>query len=348
MTPIHAWVCYTLYCSSTFWTLRSAGRSLVVRTYVQALYCEQVKSFLSLHRFYCSNCVATITPFPPLNSQMSKHEESTCLGEEGGFDLHSYVIFTQITSFLRSCFQAGKKSWQTGSLFICGAADRSGRGKRCSSCCCYCCLGGDHFSVSHVQFFGVWKGKTLSQKGCEKAKHCLKRGVTMQKNVSKGVWKSKNFVSKRVWKGKHFVSKWLCKGKTLSQNGWAKVKIGLSSCSIDLSKILYITPQISESIPFLFAFAVVCVVRCFLDCFLYCNRRTWEMSGLFEGMRSFRENTFLGSQGVFSYHSLIPGFFWDIHRWLATKVEEAPKECRIQTGFHSTQLQTAMGPCMLL
>ncbi len=38
-------------------------------------------------------------------------------------------------------------------LFICGAADRSGRGKRCSCCCC--CWGGDHFSVSHVQFFGV-------------------------------------------------------------------------------------------------------------------------------------------------------------------------------------------------
>ncbi len=65
-------------------------------------------------------------------------------------------------------------------IFICGAADRSGRGKRCSFCCC----GGDHFLVSHVQFFGVWKGKTF---------------------VSKGVWNGKNFVSKWVWKGKNFV-----------------------------------------------------------------------------------------------------------------------------------------------
>ena len=30
--------------------------------------------------------------------------------------------------------------------------------------------GGDRFLISHVQFFGVCKGKTLSQKGCEKAK----------------------------------------------------------------------------------------------------------------------------------------------------------------------------------
>ena len=37
-------------------------------------------------------------------------------------------------------------------LFISGAADRSGRGNCCSSSCCW---GGDHFSSSHVQFFGV-------------------------------------------------------------------------------------------------------------------------------------------------------------------------------------------------
>ncbi len=36
--------------------------------------------------------------------------------------------------------------------FICGAADRSGIGKCCSSCCCW---GGDQFSSSHVKFIGV-------------------------------------------------------------------------------------------------------------------------------------------------------------------------------------------------
>ncbi len=53
------------------------------------------------------------------------------------------------------------------------------------------------------------------------------------------------------------------KAKTLSQNGCVKEKhclimgeqrekLGLSSWSICLSKILYSTPQISESFPFLF------------------------------------------------------------------------------------------------
>ncbi len=51
---------------------------------------------------------------------------------------------------------------------------------------------GDHFSVSHVQFFGVWNDKNF---------------------VSKGVRKGKNFVSKGVWKGKNFVTKGVCKGK---------------------------------------------------------------------------------------------------------------------------------------
>ncbi len=57
--------------------------------------------------------------------------------------------------------------------------------------------GGGHFSSSHVQFFGVWKGKNFVWKGMWKGK----------KIVPKGVWKSKNFVSKGVWKRKNFVSK---------------------------------------------------------------------------------------------------------------------------------------------
>ena len=48
------------------------------------------------------------------------------------------------------------------------------------------------FSFSHV--FGVWKGKTLFQKGCEKEKLCFKRGVKRKNFASKGVWKGKNCV----------------------------------------------------------------------------------------------------------------------------------------------------------
>ncbi len=56
---------------------------------------------------------------------------------------------------------------------------------------------GGHFSISHVQFFGVWKGKSF---------------------VSKGVWKDKNFVSKGVWKGKNFVKKCVYHGAFFVKN----------------------------------------------------------------------------------------------------------------------------------
>ncbi len=55
-------------------------------------------------------------------------------------------------------FNLGKWERKVGGgyLFTCGEADRSRHGKCCSSSsCCCCCWGGDHFSVSHVQFFGV-------------------------------------------------------------------------------------------------------------------------------------------------------------------------------------------------
>ncbi len=83
-------------------------------------------------------------------------------------------------------------------IIISGAADRSGRGKRCPS----------------------WRGWGLFLRFL-----CTVFGVREGKNfVSKGVWKGKNFVSKGMCKGKHFVSKWVCKGKKLSPNGWAKVQ----------------------------------------------------------------------------------------------------------------------------
>ncbi len=78
-------------------------------------------------------------------------------------------------------------------IFICGAADRSGRGKRSSSSSCW---GGTIFQSPMYSFLGCDKAKTLSKKGCDKAK--------------------------------------------------------------TLSKIQFSTPQISESIPFLFCYFVAC------------------------------------------------------------------------------------------
>ncbi len=80
------------------------------------------------------------------------------------------------------------------SLFICGAADRSGRGKCCSCCCCW--GGGTIFQVPMYSFLGCEKAKTLSQKGCEKAKKLSQKGCEKAKTLSqKGyAWKRKNFV----------------------------------------------------------------------------------------------------------------------------------------------------------
>ena len=81
-------------------------------------------------------------------------------------------------------------------VFIWGAADRSGRGKRCSSCCCYCCCWGKHFSISQVQLFGVGKVKTLSQRGCEKAKTLSQKGWERAKTLSqKGCEKAKKILN---------------------------------------------------------------------------------------------------------------------------------------------------------
>ncbi len=47
-------------------------------------------------------------------------------------------------------------------FFICGAADRSGRGKCCSCCCCWA---GTIFKCPMYSFLGCEKAKTFSQKG---------------------------------------------------------------------------------------------------------------------------------------------------------------------------------------
>ncbi len=69
------------------------------------------------------------------------------------------------------------------SIFICGAADRSGRGKRCSSCCC--CGRGPFFQFHMYTFLGREKAKSLSreQKGCEKAKTLFQEGCEKAKSV---------------------------------------------------------------------------------------------------------------------------------------------------------------------
>ncbi len=54
-------------------------------------------------------------------------------------------------------------------IFICGAADRSGRGKRSSSSSS-CCRGDTIFQFSMYSSLGSEKAKTLFQKGREKAK----------------------------------------------------------------------------------------------------------------------------------------------------------------------------------
>ncbi len=55
-------------------------------------------------------------------------------------------------------------------VFICGEADRSGRGRCCSSCwiCCCCCWGiwGDCFQISHEHSKRVHPEKTFPQNGC--------------------------------------------------------------------------------------------------------------------------------------------------------------------------------------
>ncbi len=84
--------------------------------------------------------------------------------------------------------------------------------------------GGPFFSLRCAVFWGVKRQKTLSQKGCDKAKTLFKKRCDKAKTLSK---------------------KECEKAKTLSQKGCEKAKTS--------SKILFSTPQISESIPFLFS-----------------------------------------------------------------------------------------------
>ncbi len=97
-------------------------------------------------------------------------------------------------------------------------------------------LGGAFFSLPCTVFLGCERAKTLSKKGCDKAKILSQNGCD--------------------------------KAKTLSQNGCEKAKT--------LSKILFSTPQISESIPFLFFSSFAAAVAPHL---LFPLRREWGQQG---------------------------------------------------------------------
>ncbi len=126
-------------------------------------------------------------------------------------------------------------------FFICGEADRSGRGRCCSSSCC-CCWGiwGDCFPISHVHSKWVHPEKTFLQNGCIQRKLFFKMGASRENFSSKWVYPEKsflqngciqrnlffimgasreNFSSKRVHSlKKTFAEKLMHQDKTLLQN----------------------------------------------------------------------------------------------------------------------------------
>ncbi len=100
-------------------------------------------------------------------------------------------------------------------VFICGAADRSGRGTCCSCCCCCCCcywgIWGDCFQISHVQPKWVHPEKTFLKNWCIQRKLFLKMGASRE-----------NFSSKWVHSQKTFAVNLMHQDKTLLQNGCIK------------------------------------------------------------------------------------------------------------------------------
>ncbi len=79
--------------------------------------------------------------------------------------------------------------------------------------------GGTVFQLPMYSFLGCEKAETLSQKGCDKEKNFVSKGVWKGKKLclKKGCEKAKNFVSKRGVKRQNLESKWVCMAIT-SQN----------------------------------------------------------------------------------------------------------------------------------
>ncbi len=105
---------------------------------------------------------------------------------------------------------------------------------------------GTIFDLPIYSFFGGGEKEKLCLRGVKKAKNFPKRGVKRQKLFQKRCEKTKTLLQKGCEKAKTF-SKGVC-----------------TSWCIDLSKILYSTPRISERIPFLFSSGNEDIVRIYL------------------------------------------------------------------------------------
>ncbi len=127
-------------------------------------------------------------------------------------------------------------------LFICGEADRSGRGRCCSCCCCCCCcccwgIWGDCFPFSHVHSKWVHSEKTFLQNGCIQRKLFFKMGASRE-----------NFVFFKMGVSKeNFSSKWVLPEKTFLQNGCIHEKLLLQNSCIK-TKLYF---KMGASSPFL-------------------------------------------------------------------------------------------------
>ncbi len=90
-------------------------------------------------------------------------------GGEGGGEIVLHPNHRMLIACVRRNFESRNKKLnlkkrKKKAIFICGAADRSGRGKRCSSCCCYCCCwGGPFFSFPCTVFWGVKRQNFVSK-----------------------------------------------------------------------------------------------------------------------------------------------------------------------------------------
>ncbi len=95
------------------------------------------------------------------------------------------------------CISHRRESVLLSPFFICGEADRSGRGRCCSSCwICCCCWGiwGDCFQISHVQTKWVHPEKPFPKNGCIQRKLFLKMGASRENFSSQWVYPAKTFL----------------------------------------------------------------------------------------------------------------------------------------------------------
>ena len=133
-------------------------------------------SFIFESRVLCvSLCAYRFPPSPPINfPPQPLISGSVCLRRgRGAPRLSNPSPCARISRIIKQAKRGGGRTLSI--LSSCRAADRSRRGKSCSSFCCCCNLGGGgNFHFPLHSFFVGDKGNTLSQKGCEKAKKILK------------------------------------------------------------------------------------------------------------------------------------------------------------------------------